>query len=546
MTARRRAARALTGGAIILLLAGCTVGPDYAPPAPPPAVERAERFTYAVDPTRFAHAAAPEADWWRQLDDPLLDRLIAATLEANHDLRIAEANLRAARALLGFERLRLLPTDSVDASVTRTRNSEAVLPPPPGPGAGPGNGGPGNGGPGNPPPGGGPDGDRTNTFYSAALDARWQLDLFGGIRRAIQAQRASVESQDAAYRALAVTLSAEVARTYAALRRDQLRRAIAARSVRNQEKTRDLVALLFDTGSATDFDRARADALLADTRAALPALDADIARAIHRLGLLGGRAPDAFRAALEPPGALPTPPEPLAIAEPAALLRRRPDVEAAERDLAAATARIGVATADLFPQIGLVGRVGVLALEADELGDDDSQTLSFGPFLRWSILDLARVRRQIEAREAEADAALARFEQTVLATLEETETALARYAYARVREQHLESAARASEHAVETARLRYRHGVASFLELLEAEQTVFAAQDREASAQADSVDALIDIYQALAGAWQPADDAGATGNGDDAKASKKTIDIEPAFADESSTDDPPLPDVRSP
>lgn len=454
--------------ALLVALGACTVGPDYVPPVP----QVSGGFARAED--GFA-AAEPEAAWWSRLGDPVLDELVERSRRANLDVRVAEANLRAARALLGLERKERLPTGSASASVEESERSGANLP---------------------------QSIDRSNTYYSAALDASWELDLFGRVRRAVEASAAEYEASAADRRGVLVAVTGEVARTYMELRGVQRRIAVARSNVANQEESLELVRTLLDAGRGTELDLARARAQLETTRSTLPKLESFEAQAIHRLAVVAGEAPGSLRELLEPSAELPPVPDGISIGDPAGLLRRRPDVAAAERRLAAATARIGVAVADLFPRISLSGSFGYLSTSLDDLGKGVARTTSFGPFLRWGVFDLGRVRDRIRATEAGSDAALAVYEKAVLTALEETENALVRLARAREVQAHLLLAERAAADAADLAEVRYRHGLDNFLAVLDAEARRLSAQDALAQAATETGLAYVALYEALGGGWQ--------------------------------------------
>lgn len=454
------ATAALAG--LALLLPGCKVGPTYKPP-----VTEVDPAFARVEP---ALTTGPvESEWWRSLEAPVLEEVMRRALDANHDLRIADANLRATRALLGVERRGLGPDGTVRASVERQNTSQATL------------------------------FEREETFYSAGLDVTWEIDLFGRVRRSIEAASAEYEAAEADWRGARVAVAGAVARAYIDLTGARRRLEVARANLANQEQSLDMVVTLLDAGRGTELDRRRADSQLETTRASLPLLEATVARAVHRLAVLVGESPsalDELLAELDAPLAVP---DRVAIGDPAELLRRRPDIAAAERRLAAATARIGVATADLFPRVSLSGSFGTLATSLDEVGGSSSRTTAFGPFLRWSAFRLGRVREQIRATEARADESLARYEQTVLRALEETENALVRFDRTRRRREHLARAERGAAVSADLARERYGAGLDSFLTVLDAESRLLAAQDALVVSGIDCADAYVELYLALGG-----------------------------------------------
>ena len=327
-------------------LAGCAVGPNYVKPATPVAAQFAGT-------TEGAYSTAEvQAKFWTQFGDPTLDRLIDEALAANHDLRIALANLFEARTERHVAQFDLAPTVTASGGYTKQEfpaiNSPSGEP-------------------------------LTQRYYDAGFDAFWELDFFGRVRRNIEAQSAQVESAEAGLRDAQVTVTAEVARTYFELRGEQARFAVAWRNVENQRATLQLTQARFEAGRSTELDTARAQAQLSATLTTIGPLEAAIARSIHRLSVLTGQQPEALRTLLAPPRELPELPHITAIGDPAALLRRRPDVRVAERQLAASTALVGVAIADLFPKVTFTGNFSYAALTPGQLGTSGSRGYTIAP-----------------------------------------------------------------------------------------------------------------------------------------------------------------------
>ncbi len=464
----------------LALVSACAAGPNYTPPSMGVSSEYAHANAGTFDALEF------DTEWWLILNDPMLDALIGQAMRENHDLRIAQANVAASRAFLSEGRLDRYPIVTAQASVNRQQASTASI------------GGIGSAA------------DRTNTFYDAGLDATWELDFFGRVRRSNQALAADFEAAVADRRAVFVIVAAEVARTYIELRGGQYRLQVARSNAANQQKTYELTQALLDGGRGTDLDLARAQAQLEFTRATIPPLESEATTAMHRLAVLTGREPAALLDELGAAVSLPVLPQRLPVGDPAILLRRRPDVAAAERRLAAATARVGVATADLFPRVSLIGSAGYLSTERSAFGDSNSESTAIGPFLSWSAFDLGRVRARIGAAEAATGAQLAAYEQTVLTVLEETENALVRYARNRQRLASLEIAAQASGKAANLANIRYRNGVDSFLNVLDAEARLLEAQDALAQSETDTGLAFVALYKALGGGWESYEDSAVT------------------------------------
>ncbi len=466
-----RKTNALAAALMLALAAGgCTVGPDYVRPD----ISTPDRFAAAEDTA--AQAEPADLEFWSRFGDPALDRLVGDALAANNDLRAALANHDRANALLRGAKFDALPIATAGASVSDSRSSADQLP--------------------------GVDRDgRDVRSHEAGIPVGWELDLFGRIRRSIEAQRAAAAAGAADLAAAQVAIVGEVARTYVGLRGAQERLRVARDNADNQARTAALVAARVDAGGASDFDGARVRAQLEATRARIPALEAQITFAEHRLAVLTGRQPDALVATLDAAQPLPALPARLDAATPGDLLRRRPDVAAAEQRLHAATARIGVATADLFPRFTLGGLFGTQAVHADALFERDSETRLVALGVDWSFLDIGHVRARIAASDADADAALAQYRQSVLLALEDTGNALVRYAKARVEDGHLERAATDSAEAARLARVRYEAGAAGLLDVLDAERTQLQAQDAFADARTRSVSGAVSLYVAMAGGW---------------------------------------------
>lgn len=456
--------------ATALLLSACTVGPDYVRPA----TTTGEAFGQLQ---AGAHTAdAPVADFWASFDDPVLTRLVEGALTANTDLRAGLARLDAARALAGLAKFDYAPTVTAGGGYAESRASAGQAP-------------------------GLPREQRDARLYQGGFDAFWELDLFGRVRRNAEATRADAQAAESDLHSLQVAIAAEVARTYFELRGAQEQLRIARRNADNQKQTLDLTDTRLRVGRGTQLDSDRARALLAFTQSRVPALEAAVAAAAHRLAVLNGKEPNALRAELEPGAVLPALPATVAVGTPADLLRRRPDVRAAERELAAATARIGVATADLFPRFTFNGTIGTAAADLGDLFTRDAETYAFGPAVSWAFLDLGRVRSRITATDAGAEARLALYEGTVLRALEEAETTLIGFARARSEREHLAESAQASGSAARLARLRFEAGASDFLQVLDAERTQLEAEDRLAQSNTRAATSLIAVYKAVAGGW---------------------------------------------
>lgn len=458
-----------------VLLAGCAAGPRYVAPVSAPAATGS--FTSAQE-AAFAPAPLPD-DWWRLYRDPVLDGLVADALAANRDLARAAANLARARAALGETRVARLPSTAASASVTRGKQSTAAF----GGGSFPGVG-------------------DERTTYDAGLDVAYEVDLFGRVTRLIQAARADAEAARAALDVARVSVVGETARAYASACAAAERLAVARTTLELQENTLRITARALEAGRGTRLDVARAGVLRDQAAAAIPSIEAERAGALFRLATLTGRTPAEVPAAAAGCRATPGLDRAIPVGDGAALLRRRPDIRQAERELAAATARIGVAAADLYPRISLGGSVGVTALAADDLGDDGAFRWSLGPLISWSIPNIGVARARVAQAEASTQAALAGFDATVLGALRETETALSDYARELDRRRALRSARDAAADAARLARRRFDAGADSFLALLDAERTLAEAQAALAASNARVADTQILLFKALGGGWQ--------------------------------------------
>ena len=449
------------------LLAACAVGPDYAAPTTAaPEFRRADAAVLAEEPY--------EAAWWRQFGDPTLDGLVERALADDLDLKIAAARVEESRALLRGARRDRWPGAVAEAARTESNAQQPGF-----------------------------STDRVDVeYYDAGFAALWELDLFGRVRRGAEAAAADADAAAADLRDAQVLVAAEVARSYLDLRGAQKRLRVARANLEFQRETLNLTRVRLDLGRGSELDVASAAARLSATEASVPPLVAAEAAAAHRLAVLLGLRPGALDAELVP-RELPPHLTTLAVDSPEALLRRRPDIRAAERELAAATARIGVAKADLFPQLTLNGFIGFIAGDASELGESTSRAWSFSPVLSWGGLDRG-VRARIVAAEARATGALAVYDRTVLLALEETETAFVTYTQSRARLAAAIDESTASRRAAELARVQYREGALDFLRLLDAERTALQAEDGLATAETDLNRSVVAIYRALGGGWEAA------------------------------------------
>ena len=461
--------RKVCGLACALIMAGCAVGPNYDRPATPVDAH----FANAGEPG-FAEEEGVER-YWNSFADPLLDGLVDDAVAHNKDLAAAAANLQAARAarrLAGFDQF---PTATFSGSYTHDLYSKQQL----------------------------PGVDRRHREFDSAdagFNGLWELDLFGRVRRNVEAARADVGQATATLQDARVSVIAELCRDYFVLRGLQDQLGLTQRNADNQFSTLKLTRTRLEAGRGNQLDTARAEAQWQTTVASIPSLEASIATTIYRLSVLTGRQPNALTAKLaaRPPPELP----PLnAIGTPEQLLRRRPDIRVAERRLAGATARVGVAVGDLFPKVTLTGSVGYQAPTFNDFGTRDALFFSAGPGISWAAFDLGRVRARIGSARAQTDAALASYEGAVLNALEDTEATLISYGRSQSRRDALKLAAAASDKAADLAQRRFEGGLIDFLEVLDAERTALSAELLLSQSRTDAATSLIAVYKALGGGW---------------------------------------------
>ena len=456
---------------VAAVLSGCAVGPNYVQPKTPVAAQFA-----GAEPAVYSNQQS-QVEFWKQFDDPTLNQLVGDALTANYDLRIAVGRLVQARALRNGSRFDLAPTVTASGGYTKQRTPAVEN------------------------PGGSA---YTTRLYNAGFDATWELDFFGGVRRNIQARNAELQGEVANLHDAQVSVIAEVARNYFELRGEQTQLAVAQANVKNQEQVLQLTQAQRTAGSGTDLDVARAQAQLSTTLSTIGPIEAAISRSIHRLGVLTGREPDALTGLLSAPHDLPPLPHVVPVGSPADMLRRRADIRAAERNLAASTDLVGVAVSNLFPKVTFNGSFGFAAATPAGLGTTGSSAYTLGPGISWAAFDLGRVHEQIAGAKAGAVIALDQYHGTVLNALEETEDALVTHARDRDQLEHAQDAASASATAARLAKIRYQGGMVDFLSVLDAERTELQAEDALAQDRTEAATSLIAVYKALGGGWETA------------------------------------------
>ncbi len=453
-------AACFTFAVAFLFAAGCMVGPDYHAPQTP------------VPPTWSSTAATqPVAitNWWTQFNDATLNSLIARAMATNLDLKIAESRVRQARAQRGIAAAGFWPTADATGQYRRQSTGGAV--------------------------------PVSGDMYQAGLDASWEIDIFGGVRRGIEAAEADIAASVENRRAVLITLAAEVALNYLNLRGYQQQLAIARENIAAQEHSAVLTRKRFPA-FASRLDVANAEALVATTRAALPVLESAARQTIFALGVLLAREPAALTAELETAAPLPPTPPDVPVGLPSDLLRRRPDVRAAEAAIHGATARIGVATSDLFPKFSLTGSLGTSSTTPSGLVDWNNRVYSFGPSASWSLFSSGKTLANIAAQNEVEQQALLSYRKTVLTALGDVEGALVAYGKEQQHRQALAAAVASNKEAVDLATRLYTEGQTDFVNVLSAQRALYSVQDALVQSERSIATGLLAIYKALGGGWE--------------------------------------------
>lgn len=458
----------LLGG--FLVLGGCTtVGPSYKPPQTAAPTNWTSELQGGL--TRAAAGTNVLERWWTVFNDPVLSDLVEQARTGNLDLRQAEARVRESRAQRGMAKATLFPTVGANASARRTSASKEA----------------GNG--------------QTTDFYAASLDASWELDIFGGKRRSLESATASWQASQENLNDVLVSLQAEVALTYVEVRSYQELLSITESNVLTRAETWDMTRWRHEAGLTTQLDEDQARQSLEQVRAQAPTLRTSLEQAKYRLAVLLGRPPGALKDLLAGQKPVPGTPDGVAVGVPADLLRRRPDVRAAERRLAAQTAQIGVAKAQLYPDFSLSGTLGLESLEYANLYSGSARAAQGLARAVWTLFDGGSIRQNIKLQTAKQEEALSFYENTVLTALKDVESALVAYANEQMRRDALQAGATAGRSAFELARDQYNSGLVTFQTVLDTQQSLLTTQDQLAVSQARVTSDLISLYKALGGGW---------------------------------------------
>jgi multidrug efflux system outer membrane protein len=468
----RLAGLALEALLCLALLAGCAVGPDFKGVG----VQVPEHWSGPAEPATRSPTSADNdlARWWTAFDDSALTSLMERAVRSNLDLMRAEARILQARAARGIAISGIGPTVDVTGSLQRSRSP-------------------------------GSSNSRTNGVvsnqYQAGFDAGWELDFFGGARRDIEAAGADLQAAMETRRDVLVTLTAEVARNYIDLRTSQQRIVIARQNFDAQQHSAELTRRRFQAGFVNGLDVANAEAQAAATAAGIPLLEAAARQSIHALGVLLGAEPAALVQELTPASAIPAALPSVPLGVPSDLLRRRPDIREAEAAVHASTARIGVAEADLFPRFTISGSIGLQAAEPGSLFNWANRLWSFGPSVSWPVFDTGRILSNIELQKAFRQEDVIAYQQTVLTALQEVENALIASAKEQEHRGALVDAVTANRKAVELATMLYTEGQVDFLNVLDAQRSLYSSEDALVQSTGTMSTNLVALYKALGGGW---------------------------------------------
>jgi|SRR5579884_51991 len=518
---------------ISIAFAGCTVGPNYHQPK----VEVGRHYGELPDGTntntKFSRAneSSPDSQWWRRFNDAELDRLIVAALHQNYDLQVAAERIREARCQRSIIAADLFPNIDANGGYLRARGSKNVQlklgsggsggdPPADPPGDPPAQGGGGSGvssggGAGassqagaNPfantltPFGLGGLPGVSSSLYQIGFDSTWELDVFGGNRRRLQAAAADLSAAVESLHDVTVSLMAEVAMDYLQLRGTQQRLAIARKNLAAEKETLELTESRASSGLTSQADVTRAAAQVAITSATIPPLETSARRSVHALSTLLSREPTALAKELSVEQPLPVVPPDVPVGLPSELLKRRPDIRRAEREIAAATARVGSAKADLFPKFALTGSAGLDSTSPGNLFNWESRYFLISPTVTWRIFDAGRIVSNIALQKANERESVVQYRNTILTALREVEDALVAYAQEQEHRESLKRAVAQTEDSLHLVQQQYEHGLTTFLDVLDAQRNVLTLEDQLAQSNQAVTTDLVALYKALGGGWQ--------------------------------------------
>ncbi len=458
----------------VLFQSGCLVGPDYTAPE----VKVPEKWRLP-ESALLVPAESDIRSWWKVFQDPMLTSLINEAAASNLDLKVAVARVKEARARLGVARGELLPAVDATGSATRNLGSQNDVTP----------------------------GGATYDRYSGNLDASWEIDLFGRIRRSVEAAEADFQATQEERVGVMVTLYAEMATNYLQVRTIQARLATSVKNIKSQKEVLELTRVRFKNGLATGLDVSQAEQVLASSEAELPPLYNNLNQSINAVALLLAKPPGAVQDRLANPQPIPMLPAQVAVGVPLDIMRQRPDIRTAERQLAAATARIGQATADLYPSFSLTGSLGLAASDTSNFFSSGSRFYSFGPSFNWNLFAGGRIRAQIKVQDALTEQALLTYEQTVLTALQEVDNAATGFFQQTRRVNALYQSVKAARRTLKLSLSLYKEGLKDFQSVLDAQRSLFEADNQLAQAKGELTTNLVQLYKALGGGWRPEQDS---------------------------------------
>ncbi|MBW1975689.1 MAG: efflux transporter outer membrane subunit [Deltaproteobacteria bacterium] len=453
---------------VFFTISCATVGPDYSKPSVKLPVKWHRADGVAIS-QKSQMDVEKLAKWWEVLGDPILTSLEEEAVQGNLDVKIALARIREARALAGVQEAELYPTVDASGSYSRQRSSS---------------------------------GGRVSNFFSLGLDSSWEIDLFGGIRRSIEAAIAELEAAEAGLFEVLVTLTAEVALNYVTMRTYQARLDVAEKNIKIQQETYELNRSKYEAGLVDELAVQQALYNLEHTKSLVPSLKTGIEQAKNRLALLLGKQPQEIDKLVDTPASVPKPPVKLMVGIPAAVIKQRPDIRRAERELAAATAQIGAVKSELYPKLRLYGSIGLESLRAGDLFEWASRVWRMGPGVSWKVFDAGAIRKNVQAQKARRDQAFYNYELSILKALQEVEDVLVAFAQEEKRKYALVKAVEAAMRAEQLARDRYDAGLVDFTTVLEAQRALQSFQDELVQSNGAVASNFIRLYKALGGGWQ--------------------------------------------
>lgn len=454
----------------LVILTGCAaVGPNYVPPR----FDVQDTWNTEFKKGLTGELPDPEtmARWWSTLNDPVLSDIMEMAASENFDLKEAEARIREARGRRGISETRLFPAVDTSGAYTHGRSSE--------------NAGTGT----------------ESKLYSAGFDAGWELDIFGGVRRSVEAADAELQATEEDFNHVLVSLLAETALNYVDARTFQTRIMVAEANLKTQEETYNLTRFRFEAGLIDELPVKQALFNMENTRSLIPTLRAGLEASLNRLAILTGQQPGAMHDKLDFSGNIPVPPLQLAVGVPAETIRHRPDIRRAERRLAAQSARVGVAVADLYPKFSLSGSIGLESVSSTDFFNTGSHAWRIGPAIVWNVFDAGAIRRNIDVQSALQEQALIQYESALLNALEEVENALVAYSEEQIRRESLVKATEAARQAAVLSQNRFDAGLSDFNNVLDSQRSLLSFQDQLARSDGDVIGNLIRLYKALGGGW---------------------------------------------